>query len=59
METWLIVLLVVVLLGGGAGVTLVGASSGPLGPGRVLDHGWRSRISPYNQEASCEGSSRH
>jgi len=30
METWLIVLLVVVLLGGGAGVTLVGANSAPL-----------------------------
>src|SRR4030095_11138508 len=33
METWLIVLLVVVLLGGGAGVTLVCDSRGPLGPG--------------------------
>jgi hypothetical protein len=30
METWLIVLLVVILLGGGAGVTRVGASSGPV-----------------------------
>ena len=30
MEMLLIVLLVLVLLGGGAGVTLVGAASGPL-----------------------------